>query len=130
MRFNHPAEAQLMKSKVSMATMRFEDNNKDYNTYNKKPSILDDFIPSSIQSKVSKFEYLAAQNFRQSISPKVFSSNLVTVNTPAKDVLGRAPPDLQHFAKNLPQSAVNYSDTTYSEKQKNKTPERRLFGRK
>nr|XP_034837596.1 pleckstrin homology-like domain family B member 2 [Maniola hyperantus] len=53
----------------------------------------------SIMAKVSKFEYYAKQhkNVGRSqfyttneieISPKVFSSNSLTVNTPAKDVLG------------------------------------------
>ncbi|XP_045781244.1 uncharacterized protein LOC123878179 isoform X2 [Maniola jurtina] len=53
----------------------------------------------SIRAKVSKFEYYAKQqkNVGRSqfytsneieISPKVFSSNSLTVNTPAKDVLG------------------------------------------
>jgi hypothetical protein len=54
---------------------------------------------SSIMAKVSKFEYYAKQqkcigrsqfytNNDNEISPKVFSSNSLTVNTPAKDVLG------------------------------------------
>lgn len=145
MRFNHPAEAQLMKSvlpnaRISMAPIKFHVDNPDEPKYNKKPPTIprknhrdnfnDDEPPSNIQMKVSKFEYLAAQNFKKSISPKVFSSNLVTVNTPAKDVLGKAPPDLQDFAKNLPQSAINYSDSSYNEKEKNKTPDRQFFGRK
>ncbi|KAG6464146.1 hypothetical protein O3G_MSEX014310 [Manduca sexta] len=65
------------------------DSNSDQET---KPKI------SSIMSKVSKFEYYAKQQkigrsqFYTSneieISPKVFSANSLTVNTPAKDVLG------------------------------------------
>lgn len=144
MRFNHPAEAKLMKAvlpnaRISMAAITFEVDNYQ-SKYNKKPpvaprkspreSFSDDDAPSSFMTKVSKFEYLAAQNFKKSISPKVFSSNLVTVNTPAKDVLGRAPPDLQTFAKNLPQSALNYSELNPNEKQKVKTPYRQIFGRK
>ncbi|XP_060808022.1 uncharacterized protein LOC106130419 isoform X2 [Amyelois transitella] len=53
---------------------------------------------SSIMAKVSKFEYYAKQqkvgrsqfytSTENEISPKVFSSNSLTVNTPAKDVLG------------------------------------------
>lgn len=55
---------------------------------------------SSIMAKVSKFEYYAKTqqksigrsqfytNNDNEISPKVFSSNSLTVNTPAKDVLG------------------------------------------
>lgn len=148
MRFNHPAEAKLMKavlpnSRISMAAITFEVDNTYPTKYNKKPPVAprkspresfseDDDAPSSIMTKVSKFEYLAAQNFKKSISPKVFSSNLVTVNTPAKDVLGKAPPDLQNFAKNLPQSALNYSELNHNEKQKVKTtpPYRQIFGRK
>ncbi|KAF5299690.1 hypothetical protein FQA39_LY11485 [Lamprigera yunnana] len=145
MRFNHPAEAQLMKSvlpntRISMTPIRFDLENQEEHKYTKKPptiprknsrdSINDEEPPSNIQMKVSKFEYLAAQNFKKSISPKVFSSNLVTVNTPAKDVLGRAPPDLQDFAKNLPQPAVNYSDSSFNDKEKNKIPDRNFFGRK
>ncbi|XP_072933843.1 uncharacterized protein [Epargyreus clarus] len=53
----------------------------------------------SIMAKVSKFEYYAKQQKcvgrsqfyttnEMEISPKVFSSNSLTVNTPAKDVLG------------------------------------------
>lgn len=79
-------------------------------------------------TKVSKFEYLAAQNLKSAISPKVFSSNLVTVNTPARDVLGRAPPDLQSLTKHLPQSALNYADN--DRQQKPKIAERQIFGRK
>lgn len=146
MRFNHPAEAQLMKSvlpnaRISMAPIRFDLEAQEEQKYAaKKPPtiprknsndlIVDEDQPTSIQMKVSKFEYLAAQNFKKSISPKVFSSNLVTMNTPAKDVLGRAPPDLQDFAKNLHHSAVNYSDSSCNDKQKNKTPDRQFFGRK
>lgn len=146
MRFNHPAEAKLMKavlpnSRISMAAITFELEDNNYQPkFTRKPpvaprkspreSFSDDDAPSSIMTKVSKFEYLAAQNFKKSISPKVFSSNLVTVNTPAKDVLGRAPPDLQTFAKSLPQSALNYSELNPNEKQKVKTPYRQIFGRK
>ncbi|EFA00895.1 pleckstrin homology-like domain family B member 1 isoform X2 [Tribolium castaneum] len=147
MRFNHPAEAKIMKSvlpnpRISMASITFEPDNSFQSKYNKKPpavprknskeslieSGVEEPVPSSIMTKVSKFEYLAQQNFKKSISPKVFSSNLVTVNTPAKDVLGKSPPDLQNFSKNLPQNALNYSELNYNEKQQIKTSER--FGKK
>lgn len=148
MRFNHPAEAKLMKSvlpnsRISMTPVTFDvdpsaqNKKKPPTVPRKSKSPRDSYSdsgsedpPSSIMTKVSKFEYLAAQNFKKSISPKVFSSNLVTVNTPAKDVLGKAPPDLQSFSKHLPQSALNYSDLNYSDKPKLKTPDRQLFGRK
>lgn len=127
MRFNHPAEAKLMKSvlpnsRISMAPITFEPQENYPAKFNKKPPVvprrspresfseIDEQSNISIMSKVSKFEYLAAQNALKSVSPKVFSSNLVTVNTPAKDVLGKAPPNLQNFTKNLSQSAVNYNN--------------------
>ncbi|RVE49923.1 hypothetical protein evm_005391 [Chilo suppressalis] len=66
------------------------DSNSDQET---RPKV------SSIMAKVSKFEYYAKQqkcigrsqfytSSENEISPKVFSANSVTVNTPAKDVLG------------------------------------------
>lgn len=150
MRFNHPAEAKLMKSvlpnsRISMAAITFEPQENYSAKFNKKPPVAPRRSPresysdidetNCIMSKVSKFEYLAAQNALKSVSPKVFSSNLVTVNTPAKDVLGKAPPNLQNFAKNLSQPAVNYTDNSanYVDKNhsnKNKTPDRPVLGRK
>lgn len=149
LRFNHPAEAKLMKSllptpRISMAPIQFEvENNLQTSKINKKPPVVPrknsreslsdssgEEAPSSIMTKVSKFEYLAAQNLKKAISPKVFSSNLVTVTIPAKHVLGNAPPDLQSLSKNLPQSALNYSESNYNINQKNKTPDRQIFGKK
>lgn len=142
MRFNHPQEAKLMKSvlpnsRISMAPINFEPQENYPSKFNKKPPVAPRRSPresfsdidetNCIMSKVSKFEYLAAQNALKSVSPKVFSSNLVTVNTPAKDVLGKAPPNLQNFTKNLSQSAVNYTDSYDKIK---KTPDRPVFGRK
>ncbi|KAJ8705987.1 hypothetical protein PYW07_010764 [Mythimna separata] len=158
LRFNHPAEAKLMKSvlpsaHVSMAAVQFTPNDQcaaayvthhteSYQTSNmqkiykdnslthldqeldmtlkemskKKPPVapkkpyrdLDQSDSNSdqesrpkmtgIMAKVSKFEYYAKQQKigrsqfyttnENEISPKVFSSNSLTVNTPAKDVLG------------------------------------------
>lgn len=149
MRFNHPAEAKLMKSvlpnsRISMAPISFEPQDAYPAKFNKKPPVVPRRSPresfsdidetNCIMSKVSKFEYLAAQNALKSVSPKVFSSNLVTVNTPAKDVLGKAPPNLQNFTKNLSQSAVNYNENVnFTDKNyinKNKTPDRPTFGTK
>lgn len=149
MRFNHPQEAKIMKSvlpnpRISMASITFEPDNSFQSKYNKKPpavprknskeslieSGVEEPVPSSIMTKVSKFEYLAQQNFKKSISPKVFSSNLITVNTPAKDVLGKSPPDLQNFSKNLPQNALNYSELNSNDKHQAKTPDRPMFGKK
>ncbi|CAG9816070.1 unnamed protein product [Phaedon cochleariae] len=137
MRFNHPAEAKLIKSvlpnpRISMAPINFEPDHVPpfQPKHNRKPPVAPrrspreslsdsggDEPPSSIMTKVSKFEYLAAQSYKHSISPKVFSSNVVTVNTPVKDVIGRAPPDLKSFTKNLPQSALNYAELNHIDKQ-------------
>lgn len=148
MRFNHPAEAKIMKSvlpnpRISMAPITFEPDNIFQCKFTKKPPVVpkknskeiiadgvEEPVPSSIMTKVSKFEYLAQQNFKKAISPKVFSSNLVTVNTPAKDVLGKSPPDLQNYSKNLPQNVLNYSELNHNDKKQNKNPDRPLFGKK
>ncbi|CAH1159042.1 unnamed protein product [Phyllotreta striolata] len=138
MRFNHPAEAKLMKSvlpnpRISMAPINFEPDGSFMSKFNRKPPVAprrsprdslsdsgSDEPPSSVGTKVSKFEYLAAQNYKKSISPKVFPSNVVTVNTPVKDVIGRAPPDLSSFTKNLPQSTLNYAELNTIEKPQGK----------
>lgn len=148
MRFNHPAEAKLMKSvlpnpRISMAAINIEPEPTFQTKYNKKPPVAprrsprdslsdsgSEDAPSSIMTKVSKFEYLAAQNYKKSISPKVFPSNVVTVNMPIKDVIGRAPPDLNSFAKNLPQSALNYAELNHNEKQQVKIPGQQLLSKK
>ncbi|XP_047999790.1 uncharacterized protein LOC125236917 [Leguminivora glycinivorella] len=69
---------------------------------------------SSIMAKVSKFEYYAKQQKigrsqfytanEIEISPKVFSSNSLTVNTPAKDVLGGK--NLPNYMKNTEQKVI------------------------
>lgn len=149
MRFNHPAEAKIMKSvlpnpRISMAAITFEPENNFQPKFNKKPPVVprknskenliesgvEEPAPSSIMTKVSKFEYLAQQNFKKSISPKVFSANLVTVNTPARDVLGKSPPDLHNFTKSLPRNALNYSELNHNEKDQIKIAERAIFGKK
>ncbi|KAF9794461.1 hypothetical protein SFRURICE_003334, partial [Spodoptera frugiperda] len=173
LRFNHPAEAKLMKSvlpsaHVSMAPVQFQPNdqcvtpayvnhhNESYQTTNiqkiykdnslthldqeldmtlkemsrKKPPVapkkpyrdLDQSDSNSdqesrpkmtgIMAKVSKFEYYAKQQKigrsqfyttnENEISPKVFSSNSLTVNTPAKDVLGgKTMPNYMNKMKNV-----------------------------
>ncbi|CAH1642143.1 unnamed protein product [Spodoptera littoralis] len=173
LRFNHPAEAKLMKSvlpsaHVSMAPVQFQPNdqcvtpayvnhhNDSYQNTNiqkiykdnslthldqeldmtlkemsrKKPPVapkkpyrdLDQSDSNSdqesrpkmtgIMAKVSKFEYYAKQQKigrsqfytanENEISPKVFSSNSLTVNTPAKDVLGgKSMPNYMNKMKNV-----------------------------
>lgn len=148
MRFNHPAEAKLMKSvlpnpRISMAPITFEPDNSFMSKFNKKPPVAprkspreslsdsgSDEPPSNIMTKVSKFEYLAAQNYKKSISPKVFPSNVVTVNMPVKDVIGKAPPDLTNFAKNLPQSSLNYAELNTNDKIQGKSQAQTPFSKK
>ncbi|CAB3245157.1 unnamed protein product [Arctia plantaginis] len=172
LRFNHPAEAKLMKSvlpsaHVSMAPVQFTPNDQcvatgyvnhseSYQTTDihkiykentlahldqeldmtlkemskKKPPVapkkpyrdLDQSDSNSdqesrpkmtgIMAKVSKFEYYAKQQKigrsqfyttnENEISPKVFSSNSLTVNTPAKDVLGgKTIPNYMNKIKNV-----------------------------
>ncbi|CAK1549110.1 unnamed protein product [Leptosia nina] len=71
----------------------------------------------SIMAKVSKFEYYAKQqkigrsqfytSHENEISPKVFSANSLTVNTPAKDVLGnRNIPNYMNKIKQEPKMIV------------------------
>ncbi|KAJ8919696.1 hypothetical protein NQ315_006224, partial [Exocentrus adspersus] len=143
LRFNHPAEAKLMKSvlpnpRISMAPIHFEPAETKFN---RKPPVVprkspreslsdsgSEEPPSSIMTKVSKFEYLAAQNYKKSlISPKVFPSNVVTVNMPVKDVLGK---DIHSLSKNLPQSALNYSELNTTDKQQVKTQGQHIFSKK
>lgn len=50
---------------------------------------------NNLAQNSSKIEYTTVNNFH---SPKVFTSNSITVNTPAKDVLGSK---FNNFAKNL-----------------------------
>lgn len=76
---------------------------------------------SGIMAKVSKFEYYAKQqkigrsqfytSNENEISPKVFSANSLTVNTPAKDVLGgKAIPNYMNKIKNVSVSENNAVD--------------------
>ncbi|XP_019753738.1 pleckstrin homology-like domain family B member 1 isoform X4 [Dendroctonus ponderosae] len=142
LRFNHPAEAKLMKSvlpnpRISMAPITFEPADMNYreSKLNKKPPVVprkspreslsdsgSEEPPSSIMTKVSKFEYLAAQNLKKAYSPKVFTSNVPTMNVPVKDVLGKDIDSLS-LRKSLPQSAVNYVELNTNEKQQNKIPD-------
>lgn len=172
LRFNHPAEAKLMKSvlpsgHVSMAPIQFHNdeilsssypNHKDTQSYQpnlyrdasltqldqeldltikemsrKKPPVLpkkpntdrdsnsdQEGKPkmTGIMAKVSKFEYYAKQQKvgrsqfytnENEISPKVFSANSLTVNTPAKDVLGeKAIPN--YITKNQRNEAGAYAN--------------------
>lgn len=113
LRFNHPAEAKLMKSylpntRISMAAPLNFFGNGD-NQFERKPPVApprrsrdswDELSNSSgneetnsVFNKVSKFEYLAQsqnQGKTKSISPKVFPLGSATVNSPASVVLGHS----------------------------------------
>lgn len=77
---------------------------------------LNDFLEShNVARKKSFFDMLASQKSNENAtnhlnnyqhSPKVFTADSITVNTPAKDVLGVK---YNNFAKNLPQNSVNFS---------------------
>lgn len=181
LRFNHPAEAKLMKSvlpsaHVSMAPVQFTPNEQcvatgymnyteSYQTTNiqkiykdntlnqldqeldmtlkemsrKKPPVapkkpyrdLEQSDSNSdqesrpkmtgIMARVSKFEYYAKQqkigrsqfytSNENEISPKVFSANSLTVNTPAKDVLGgKTMPNYMNKIKNISVNENNVVD--------------------
>lgn len=81
----------MSRTKPPVAPKKYRDES-DSNSDQDKPKM------TSIMAKVSKFEYYAKQqkvgrsqfytSTENEISPKVFSSNSLTVNTPAKDVLG------------------------------------------
>lgn len=119
LRFNHPAEARLIKASRRPPTAPKKGDSSTFHEYNGESP-----PPSSIATKVSKFEFLAAQNLKKSSCPKVFSSNLVTTNTPAKDVLG--------LSKSLPRNALNYSELNVEKVQvtdKTKS-DRQTFGSK
>ncbi|KAJ8940967.1 hypothetical protein NQ318_010368 [Aromia moschata] len=137
MRFNHPAEAKLMKSvlpnpRISMAPINFEPDNSFQSKFNKKPPVAPRRSPRESLSDSGSEE---PPDYKKSISPKVFPSNVVTVNMPVKDVLGK---DLHSLSKNLPQSALNYAELNYTEKNNSlynekhqvKAPGQQIFSKK
>lgn len=76
----------------------------------------------TILSKVSKFELFASQNLKKNVSPKVFPSDLVTVNTPARDVLGKNPvKNINYYEKvnKVPKINVMSQSMTMFTKKKN-----------
>lgn len=107
LRFNNPAEAELLRSTIgskehiSTAQIDFtndsgsSDNNspdadvmmKSDNAFHKNASILETVRKAEFPTNINNFH-----------SPKVFPADAITVNTPAKDVLG---PKFYNFTKNL-----------------------------
>lgn len=86
LRFNHPAEARMMKTRVAngdgrppLAPLRSSWGETSNGSEH-----------GGVFNKVSKFEYLAQNQSRQSISPKVFPMGSATLNSPAVAVLGHS----------------------------------------
>lgn len=130
LRFNNPAEAQLIRStmgsndRISMPQIDFnqeEENNTLYTSIcnGDMYSSFHEFYENKIASypkqhnnttdelleKIIKAEYINVNNFH---SPKVFAADSITVNAPAKDVLG---PKYASFAKNLVENNKNDKNT-------------------
>lgn len=102
MRFNHPAEANHLKSvlpnpRISMAPISFSLLSTDNIDLERKPPVVPRKSPRSSCSddevgffgKLSKFEMLARQN-RNCVSPKVFPAGSLTTNVPADQILGHS----------------------------------------
>ncbi|EEB10687.1 conserved hypothetical protein [Pediculus humanus corporis] len=111
LRFNHPAEANLMKeffpnTRISMAAPLNFFGNGDGGQYEKKPPMppfrrsrdsLEEANggsseSSSMNNKQNKFEMFSSNSGKnvKSISPKVFPPGSATVNSPAAAVLGHS----------------------------------------
>lgn len=117
LRFNNPAEAQMIRStigsneRISMPQIDFtQDSSSNEGTPEEVLKNLADILDSqnvnqknnqqthnNLINSLTKIEYANINNFH---SPKVFTADSITVNTPAKDVLG---PKFNNFAKNLTQ---------------------------
>lgn len=107
LRFNHPAEAELMRShigsneRISMPQIDFAQDTSSSgsgsgsSTDGRSPC--EEFLKAS---SASTAKAAAQNNMNNFHSPKVFAADSVTVNTPAKDVLGA---NFTNFTKNLTQ---------------------------
>lgn len=130
LRFNNPAEAQLIKStmgsneRISMPQIDFTQNSNSSSSNEGTPEEvfknLNSFLESQNNSlsaiktenskifldQMTKIDYSNVKNFH---SPKVFAADSITVNTPAQAVLGAK---FNNFTKNLPQNSINYSQNS------------------
>lgn len=127
LRFNNPAEAQMIRStigsneRISMPQIDFaQDSSSNEGTPEEVLKDLNDIFEAqhatspaplkkqpqnqknnnsnnNLLQNLTKIEYSNINNFH---SPKVFTADSITVNTPAKDVLG---PKFTNFTKNLTQ---------------------------
>ncbi|XP_059608828.1 pleckstrin homology-like domain family B member 1 [Phlebotomus argentipes] len=107
LRFNNPAEAELIRStigsneRISMPQIDFRHSQDDSSGREKDVKSAPESHDEDIAEKLTKIEYANIKNFH---CPKVFTADSVTVNTPAKDVLG---PKYKNFTKNLNNSLNN-----------------------
>lgn len=105
LRFNHPAEAEMMRShigsneRISMPQIDFAQDTSSSGSGSSTDghSPCDEFLKAS---SASTAKAAAQNNMNNFHSPKVFTADSVTVNTPAKDVLGA---NFTNFTKNLTQ---------------------------
>lgn len=133
LRFNNPAEAQLIKStmgsneRISMPQIDFTQNSntssnegtpeevfKNLNSFlesqNNSPASIKNENSKIFLDQMTKIDYSNIKNFH---SPKVFAADSITVNTPAQAVLGAK---FNNFTKNLPQNSINYSSNSQGDK--------------
>lgn len=116
LRFNNPAEAELLRStigskdRISMPQIDFTQDSTSSGGSSTEGSPADEMMKhepiyssnnrnskqSAVLDKVSKTEF--PSNMNNFHSPKVFTADSITVNTPAKDVLGAK---FNNFTKNL-----------------------------
>ncbi|GAB0094332.1 uncharacterized protein DMENIID0001_096140 [Sergentomyia squamirostris] len=101
LRFNNPAEAELIKStigsneRISMPQLDFRHSQDDKSAESKNLKNPDEsYKEDNLAEKLARIEYANIKNFH---CPKVFTADSVTVNTPAKDVLGSK---YKNFTKN------------------------------
>lgn len=131
LRFNNPAEAQMLKStigsneRISMPQIDFnqdssssnegtpEDSMKNFNDIHTLSSSTTTAYPNNYSNDKKMLEKVMKSstdftNINNFHSPKVFTADSITVNTPAKDVLGAK---FNNFTKNLTQMFNKQSTT-------------------
>ncbi|XP_055846966.1 pleckstrin homology-like domain family B member 1 isoform X2 [Episyrphus balteatus] len=119
LRFNNPAEAQLIRSamgsneRISMPQIDFTQvprRNSNRSSISNggngssEEAQIEAFYESKIHPKESSSKLINNIDINGLTCPKVFTADSITVNTPAKDVLG---PKYANFAKNLAENHRN-----------------------
>ncbi|XP_041451599.1 uncharacterized protein LOC111078178 isoform X2 [Drosophila obscura] len=108
LRFNNPAEAQMMRSamgsneRISMPQIDFTQSARQAHELSQSLE-LESFYESII-NPIKHTGGHSSGGYEQLECPKVFTSDLVTVNMPAKDVLGQK---YASFARNLAENHRN-----------------------